>query len=76
NTIFNVSLLYGITGRGKTEIYLQAIAEVLAKSQQVLILVTEINLTPQTIKRFENIFVDKNFVALHSKLSDKARLTN
>lgn len=59
NTNFNVSLLYGITGSGKTEIYLQAIAEVLAKSQQVLILVPEINLTPQTIKRFENRFVDK-----------------
>ncbi|ABK89099.1 primosomal protein N' [Francisella tularensis subsp. novicida] len=76
NTNFNVSLLYGITGSGKTEIYLQAIAEVLAKSRQVLILVPEINLTPQTIKRFENRFVDKNVVALHSKLSDKARLTN
>ena len=76
NTNFNVSLLYGITGSGKTEIYLQTIAELLSKSQQVLILVPEINLTPQTIKRFENRFVDKNVVVLHSKLSDKARLTN
>ncbi|MFV9925005.1 MAG: primosomal protein N' [Francisella endosymbiont of Hyalomma scupense] len=76
NTNFNVSLLYGITGSGKTEIYLQTIAEFLSKSQQVLILVPEINLTPQTIKRFENRFVDKNVVVLHSKLSDKARLTN
>ncbi|AJI45867.1 primosomal protein N' [Francisella tularensis subsp. novicida] len=76
NKNFNVSLLYGITGSGKTEIYLQAIAEFLSKSQQVLILVPEINLTPQTIKRFENRFIDKNVVALHSKLSDKARLTN
>ncbi|ALB02077.1 primosomal protein N' [Francisella persica ATCC VR-331] len=76
NTNFNVSLLYGITGSGKTEIYLQTIAEFLSKSQQVLILVPEINLTPQTIKRFENRFVDKNVVALHSKLSDKASLTN
>ena len=76
NTNFNVSLLYGITGSGKTEIYLQTIAEFLYKSQKVLVLVPEINLTPQTIKRFENIFVDKNVVALHSKLSDKARLTN
>ncbi|ORM38908.1 primosomal protein N' [Francisella endosymbiont of Ornithodoros moubata] len=76
NTNFNVSLLYGITGSGKTEIYLQTIAEFLSKSQQALILVPEINLTPQTIKRFENRFVDKNVVVLHSKLSDKARLTN
>ncbi|MFV9984686.1 MAG: primosomal protein N' [Francisella endosymbiont of Hyalomma asiaticum] len=76
NTNFNVSLLYGITGSGKTEIYLQTIVEFLSKSQQVLILVPEINLTPQTIKRFENRFVDKNVVVLHSKLSDKARLTN
>lgn len=76
NTNFNVSLLYGITGSGKTEIYLQTITKFLSKSQQVLILVPEINLTPQTIKRFENRFVDKNVVVLHSKLSDKARLTN
>ncbi|MFV9931439.1 MAG: primosomal protein N' [Francisella endosymbiont of Hyalomma scupense] len=76
NTNFNVSLLYGITGSGKTEIYLQTIVEFLSKSQQVLILVPEINLTPQTIKRFENRFVDKNVVVLHSKLSDKAKLTN
>lgn len=73
---FNVSLLYGVTGSGKTEVYLQAITEFLDESKQVLILVPEINLTPQTIRRFEQRFADKTIVALHSKLSEKARLTN
>ncbi|MEY8766944.1 MULTISPECIES: replication restart helicase PriA [Francisella] len=73
---FKVSLLYGVTGSGKTEVYLHVIQRFLSKSQQVLVLVPEINLTPQTIKRFEKRFIDKNVVALHSKLSDKARLTN
>ncbi|MEY8767510.1 replication restart helicase PriA [Francisella philomiragia] len=73
---FKVSLLYGVTGSGKTEVYLHTIQSFLAKSQQVLVLVPEINLTPQTIKRFEKRFIDKNVVALHSKLSDKTRLTN
>lgn len=73
---FKVSLLYGVTGSGKTEVYLYTIQSFLAKSQQVLVLVPEINLTPQTIKRFEKRFIDKNVVALHSKLSDKTRLTN
>ncbi|WP_395166670.1 primosomal protein N' [Francisella salimarina] len=73
---FKVSLLYGVTGSGKTEVYLHVIQRFLSKSQQVLVLVPEINLTPQTIKRFEKRFIDKSVVALHSKLSDKARLTN
>lgn len=76
NKKFNVSLLYGVTGSGKTEVYLQAIKEFLNTSKQVLILVPEINLTPQTVKRFEKRFFDKSVVALHSKLSEKARLTN
>ncbi|QWU99474.1 replication restart helicase PriA [Francisella salimarina] len=73
---FKVSLLYGVTGSGKTEVYLHVIQRFLSKSQQVLVLVPEINLTPQTVKRFEKRFIDKSVVALHSKLSDKARLTN
>ncbi|QIW09315.1 primosomal protein N' [Francisella sp. LA112445] len=73
---FNVFLLYGVTGSGKTEIYLQTIDKYLADSKQVLVMVPEINLTPQTIKRFESRFPNKNIVALHSKLSEKARLTN
>ncbi|BCD92435.1 primosomal protein N' [Francisella halioticida] len=73
---FNVFLLYGVTGSGKTEVYLQTIKSYLDSSKQVLIMVPEINLTPQTIKRFESRFPQKNIVALHSKLTERARLTN
>jgi primosomal protein N' (replication factor Y) len=65
-------LLYGITGSGKTEVYLQAIEETLSKHQQVLILVPEIGLTPQTIQRFQARF-NRTVVAVHSNLNDKER---
>jgi primosomal protein N' (replication factor Y) len=65
-------LLEGITGSGKTEIYLQAIAEVLDADQQVLVLVPEISLTPQTIQRFASRF-QCNIVAFHSGLTDNQR---
>lgn len=69
---FSTYLLEGITGSGKTEVYLQAIADILLKQQQVLVLVPEIGLTPQTIERFRSRFnVD---VALwHSGMTDKQR---
>ena len=76
NDGYSVSLLYGVTGSGKTEIYLQAIAQCLNKAKQALVLIPEINLTPQTVERFEKRFSDKNIVTLHSKLTDKTRLTN
>jgi primosomal protein N' (replication factor Y) (superfamily II helicase) len=72
-TNFNVYLLEGITGSGKTEIYLQAITEVLLKQKQILVLVPEIGLTPQTIQRFRQRFAQA-VLALHSGLSDKERL--
>ena len=70
---FAVSLLEGVTGSGKTEVYLQAIEPLLADGKQILILVPEIGLTPQTVARFETRFgIDVG--VLHSQLSDKARL--
>lgn len=65
-------LLEGITGSGKTEVYLQLIAEAFARGQQVLLLVPEISLTPQTIRRFTERF-RCNIVAFHSGLSDRQR---
>jgi primosomal protein N' (replication factor Y) len=65
-------LLDGITGSGKTEVYLRFIAEVLNAGRQVLVLVPEIALTPQTLARFEARFGDA--AVMHSNLSDNARL--
>jgi primosomal protein N' (replication factor Y) len=65
-------LLEGITGSGKTEIYLQLIAQVLERGQQVLVLVPEISLTPQTLQRFTRRF-DCNIVAFHSGLGERQR---
>ena len=69
---FQCFLLEGITGSGKTEVYLQLIARVLAAGQQVLLLLPEIGLTPQTLQRFQRRFA-ANIVVLHSNLTDKAR---
>lgn len=66
-------LLEGITGSGKTEVYLQAMADVLRRGQQVLVLVPEIGLTPQTLRRFQQRF-DVPIVMLHSALTDRERL--
>ncbi|RUO59163.1 primosomal protein N' [Pseudidiomarina marina] len=66
-------LLEGVTGSGKTEVYLQAMADVLRRGQQVLMLVPEIGLTPQTLKRFQQRF-DVPIVMLHSALTDRERL--
>lgn len=66
-------LLNGITGSGKTEVYLQVMQTVLEQGKQVLILVPEIGLTPQTIARFQARFAT-DIVALHSGLSDAMRL--
>lgn len=70
---FQCYLLDGATGSGKTEIYLQAIANVLAEGKQALVLVPEIGLTPQTLQRFQRRFVVP-VVALHSGLNDRERL--
>ena len=73
NKQFAVFLLHGITGSGKTEVYLNIIADVLSQGKQALVLVPEIGLTPQTIKRFKQRF-NAPIDILHSGLTDKERL--
>jgi len=70
---FNCSLLDGVTGSGKTEIYLQSIEKILRYERQALVLIPEISLTPQTEKRFRDRF-HVPIVTLHSGLTDKQRL--
>jgi primosomal protein N' (replication factor Y) len=70
---FNCSLLDGVTGSGKTEIYLQSIEKTLRYERQALVLIPEISLTPQTEKRFRDRF-QVSIVTLHSGLTDKQRL--
>ncbi len=70
---FKAFLLDGVTGSGKTEVYLQIIAEVLLKNKQALILVPEIGLTPQTVTRFAQRF-NVPIAMLHSGLTDRERM--
>lgn len=70
---FNVFLLDGVTGSGKTEVYLRVILEKLNENKQVLVLVPEISLTPQTLERFRARF-SVPIAALHSNLSEQQRL--
>ncbi|ANG61343.1 primosomal protein N' [Marinobacterium aestuarii] len=70
---FNPVLLQGITGSGKTEVYLQAIERVLHQGGQALVLVPEIGLTPQTVSRFRSRFKVEVQV-LHSNMTDRQRL--
>ncbi len=68
------TLLHGVTGSGKTEVYLQSAEQALAAGRQVLVLVPEINLTPQLIERFSRRFANRRIVALHSGLTPAQRL--
>jgi primosomal protein N' (replication factor Y) len=70
---FSTTLLYGITGSGKTEIYLDYLKQNLGASAQALVLVPEINLTPQTVARFERYF-GARIAVWHSALNDAQRL--
>lgn len=64
----DVFLIHGVTGSGKTEIYLQAIQKVIDKGKEAIMLVPEISLTPQMVKRFKSRF-GKNVAVMHSALS-------
>lgn len=66
-------LLHGVTGSGKTEVYLQAIAPVLSRQQSVLILVPEIGLTPQLTDRLRQRFAHSPLLTYHSSLADGER---
>lgn len=68
------TLLHGITGSGKTEIYLRLIQPLLASGKQTLVIVPEIGLTPQLLDRFTRFFSTACIVCLHSGLSDGERL--
>jgi primosomal protein N' (replication factor Y) len=68
---FKVILLHGVTGSGKTEIYIRALKAVVAQGQQGIVLVPEIALTPQTVLRFSSLF--SRVVVLHSMLTDVER---
>ncbi len=71
--MFSAFLLDGVTGSGKTEIYLRSIAAVLKNDQQALVLVPEITLTPQLVGRFKRRF-NVPMAVMHSGLNDRERL--
>jgi len=70
---FETLLLDGVTGSGKTEVYMQAIGQVLQQGRQAIVLVPEISLTPQTIQRFRKRFRCR-IAVMHSRLTDSERL--
>ncbi len=71
---YRVGLLQGVTGSGKTEVYLQIIAQVLAAGRQAILLVPEISLTPQTLQRVRSAFGADRVAELHSGLGEGDRL--
>jgi len=69
---FSTHLLFGVTGSGKTEVYLRLLQEITDQGKQGLVLVPEISLTPQLVHRFAERFGDQ-IAVLHSQLSDRER---
>lgn len=68
---YKTFLLHGVTGSGKTEVYIQAIEEIVRTGRQAIVLVPEISLTPQTVRRFSERF--HSIAVLHSHLTDTER---
>lgn len=66
---FNEFLIYGVTGSGKTEVYMQLIENILKQEKTAIVLVPEISLTPQMVDRFIARFGEETIAVLHSKLS-------
>ena len=73
---FSAHLLHGVTGSGKTEVYLRLVDKALSAGRQALLLVPEINLTPQLEGRVRARFPDAEVVSLHSELAEAARERN
>ena len=73
---FGVHLIHGVTGSGKTELYLRLIDAVLANDRQALVLIPEIALTPQLEQHFRNRFPGRRIATLHSGLAEGARTEN
>jgi primosomal protein N' (replication factor Y) len=74
DTSFRTHLLHGVTGSGKTEVYIEAAKQLISQKKQTLILIPEINLTPQTLTRFQNQ-LDSPIGLIHSGMSEKEKLT-
>jgi primosomal protein N' (replication factor Y) len=72
---FEAFLVHGVTGSGKTEVYLHLIAGVIERGGQALVLVPEISLTPQLEERFRHAFPEATLAVMHSGLEDIARTT-
>ncbi|MFI8622303.1 primosomal protein N' [Marinomonas sp. NPDC078689] len=70
---FGVALLDGVTGSGKTEVFLRVMEKLIEDGKQILVMVPEIGLTPQTLKRFESR-LHTDIVLMHSHMSDRERL--
>ena len=73
---FGVHLIHGVTGSGKTELYMRLIDAVLAAKKQALVLIPEIALTPQLEQHFRRRFPGRRIVTLHSGLTEAARTEN
>jgi primosomal protein N' (replication factor Y) len=70
--VFGETLIYGVTGSGKTYVYIESIQRVVREGGRAIVLVPEISLTPQTARRFEAVF-GKRVAVLHSALSERER---